>query len=433
MSHSTPSGPAMADLVIIIDTSPGMRDEAVALSAAADAAIQHTLADRPLDLRVVWLGLEGSWQQTRFQQTVRDYLMTQCQVPENALRSRKRGRLSGGSAQADGARAMEDLCRHFPWRAGARRALFYLANSGLDGGGEGTGPAAVQAADQAIRVARETAVRLHTYFGRGRGRQQQRDELHREFARVATETEGLPFIQEDVGTGWAAVLETVLGDTASSAEASITPPTAAGAAPTVVAASVETRAQPAPPADPSTDPSTELPIPSSGLPLAEATGAGSGAMDYARRTRQAADIIRQHALGATGVGLVPLPLLDLTAFFGLQLTMLKRLADHYGVAFSRNLGKSLVASLLGGVVPVNLALYLFSSAVKALPGAGTVVGVGSNALLGGAATYAIGRVFMMHFEAGGTFLNFDPAATRDHFRQEFEAGKRLLRQNHRAA
>jgi hypothetical protein len=43
----------------------------------------------------------------------------------------------------------------------------------------------------------------------------------------------------------------------------------------------------------------------------------------------------------------------------------------------------------------------------------------------GAATYAIGKVFIQHFEAGGTLLDFEPAKVREHFRQQFEKGRDL--------
>jgi hypothetical protein len=54
------------DLVIVIDTSHSMRDQAVSLSRAADAAIQAASARCPSDLRVTWLGLEGTWAGTNF-------------------------------------------------------------------------------------------------------------------------------------------------------------------------------------------------------------------------------------------------------------------------------------------------------------------------------------------------------------------------------
>jgi hypothetical protein len=44
-------------------------------------------------------------------------------------------------------------------------------------------------------------------------------------------------------------------------------------------------------------------------------------------------------------------------------------------------------------------------------------------VLSAAATHAVGTVFMMHFETGGTLLDFNPTAMRAHFKQEFERAK----------
>ena len=43
----------------------------------------------------------------------------------------------------------------------------------------------------------------------------------------------------------------------------------------------------------------------------------------------------------------------------------------------------------------------------------------------GAATWAIGKVFIQHFASGGTFLDFDPQKVKDYFRNLFEQGKEV--------
>jgi hypothetical protein len=35
----------------------------------------------------------------------------------------------------------------------------------------------------------------------------------------------------------------------------------------------------------------------------------------------------------------------------------------------------------------------------------------------------MGKVFIQHFESGGTFLTFDPQQVRDYYAQQFEKGK----------
>ena len=38
-----------------------------------------------------------------------------------------------------------------------------------------------------------------------------------------------------------------------------------------------------------------------------------------------------------------------------------------------------------------------------------------------AVTWAMGRIFIQHFETGGTLLDFDADKMREHFQAEFEA------------
>ncbi len=77
-------------------------------------------------------------------------------------------------------------------------------------------------------------------------------------------------------------------------------------------------------------------------------------------------IIRSHVLGAMGVGLIPIPLVDVIALTGVHLNMLRKLAKLYAIPFSKDSGKNLIASLLGGTIPVSVSGTL-ASLVKAIP------------------------------------------------------------------
>jgi len=136
-------------------------------------------------------------------------------------------------------------------------------------------------------------------------------------------------------------------------------------------------------------------------------------------------LVRNYTLGGMAVGLVPIPLVDLAGLVAVQLKMLHGLARLYDIAFRADLGRSAVASLVGGVLPTAAAPALAFSLGKVIPLSGQILGAGAQTLLAGAATYAIGKVFIQHFAAGGTFLTFDPEAVRDHFQQQFEAGKQV--------
>jgi uncharacterized protein (DUF697 family) len=136
---------------------------------------------------------------------------------------------------------------------------------------------------------------------------------------------------------------------------------------------------------------------------------------------EANKIVNNYMLGAIGVGLVPIPLVDLVVLSGLQLNMLHRLAQLYNLDFSRDKGKALIAALLGGTVPLSFSRHLISLS-KSIPIYGPAVGIISMSTLGGASTYAIGKVFIQHFESGGTFLTFDPQQVSTYYAQQLKKG-----------
>ncbi|MFN6499054.1 MAG: hypothetical protein RMX65_018940 [Nostoc sp. DedQUE01] len=196
------------DLVIVIDTSPSMKDQAQALSDAAMSAIASAKSNCPSDLRVVWLGIEGIWKGTNFDQTIRAYLTQKSKVSESKLRGRKRGELKSAGAQEDAARAVEDISEYFDWREGAARAIFYLGDEALEGGGDKTEQKDITAADLAIQKAKTAEVTVHTYFGTSESKYQ--EGIKTEYSRVATSTGGQSFTDKDAINGFSAVLEKVI-------------------------------------------------------------------------------------------------------------------------------------------------------------------------------------------------------------------------------
>ena len=196
------------DLVIVIDTSPSMKDEAQALSQAAESAIAKAKTSCPSDLRVAWFGIEGVWKGTKFNQTIRDYLTTKLKVSETQLRGRRKGELKSAGAQEDAARAMEDVSNYFDWRKDAKRAIFYLGDEALEGGGSKTEKADIEAANLAIEKAKAAKVAVHTYFGTSKSKHQ--DSVKEEYARVSGETGGQYFTDKDAIDGFSGVLEKVI-------------------------------------------------------------------------------------------------------------------------------------------------------------------------------------------------------------------------------
>lgn len=133
-------------------------------------------------------------------------------------------------------------------------------------------------------------------------------------------------------------------------------------------------------------------------------------------------IVKYHVLGSMGVGLIPIPLADMVVLTGLQLNMLRKLANTYNIPFSKDAGKHAIATLIGASVPVAAGAPA-ASLIKTIPIIGQTVGVLVMPAFAGAMTYALGKVFVQHFESGGTFLNFKPEEVKAHFAELLKEGK----------
>lgn len=132
----------------------------------------------------------------------------------------------------------------------------------------------------------------------------------------------------------------------------------------------------------------------------------------------ATDAIKKYSLYSAGAGLIPMPLVDFAAISAIQVSMLKEVAAIYGVAFDAERGRSIVAALIGGLAGTNLGYGMGRTLLKAVPFVGPVLGGFSVSAMGGAVTWAVGRVFMQHFASGGTLLDFEPDKMRQHFTSE---------------
>lgn len=153
-------------------------------------------------------------------------------------------------------------------------------------------------------------------------------------------------------------------------------------------------------------------------------------VDAAERNRLAEELVQRKMLYAMGAGLIPLPGVDLAASMAIQVTMLKRLSELYDVSFRENLGRTLIGSLLASGGAAALGAGIAGSAVKSIPVVGTVLGVLGMPILFGAYTFAVGKVFIAHFEGGGTLLDFDIKDYRKYWDKMVAVGRRKAKDAH---
>ncbi|MBF0327865.1 MAG: YcjF family protein [Nitrospirae bacterium] len=136
-------------------------------------------------------------------------------------------------------------------------------------------------------------------------------------------------------------------------------------------------------------------------------------------------VIRNYAYGSAAVGLVPIPLIDLVALTGLQLKLIHRLSTFYGVPFSEERTKKIIASLAGASIPIGLTRAA-CSVLKIFPVVGLAASIVAMPALSGASTYAVGKIFAQHFESGGTFINFDIIKAKGYYEEQVKKGREVV-------
>lgn len=152
-------------------------------------------------------------------------------------------------------------------------------------------------------------------------------------------------------------------------------------------------------------------------------GTAAAEMTTEQRDAEAEKLVDRFTLWSGGAGLIPIPLVDIAAVGGVQIQMLRKLSEIYGVPFSENVGKSVLASLAGSLIPASAATTTamgVTSALKLIPGVGTIIAAVTMPAFSAGATYLIGKVFIQHFASGGTLLDFNPPDYREFIKAQKE-------------
>jgi uncharacterized protein (DUF697 family) len=118
------------------------------------------------------------------------------------------------------------------------------------------------------------------------------------------------------------------------------------------------------------------------------------------REKEAMKIVKRHMLFSGGIGLIPAPFFDQVAIAGVLAKMLNDLSKLYGLKFSDHKIKAIVASVLGGAHSDWITYYIVNYLSKLAPGINAVGNFVTRPIISAAITFAIGKLFVFHFESG---------------------------------
>ncbi|GIV42937.1 MAG: hypothetical protein KatS3mg035_0060 [Bacteroidia bacterium] len=138
-----------------------------------------------------------------------------------------------------------------------------------------------------------------------------------------------------------------------------------------------------------------------------------------KRSERVDVLIRNNMIYATALGLIPVPWVDIIAVTAVQINMIKDICDEYDIDYNEAAVKTFVTALAGSTFA-----KIGASLIKSIPLIGTFIGGASMAVLSGASTYAVGKVFKKHFEEGGNLANFNADSWKKFYEEMFQEGKK---------
>jgi uncharacterized protein (DUF697 family) len=142
-----------------------------------------------------------------------------------------------------------------------------------------------------------------------------------------------------------------------------------------------------------------------------------------RHPDAATAIVHEHAALAMVASMVPVPFVEFAAMTAVHLSMIEDLSREYGQEFRPQRAKVIVTAILSGCASFYVDSFVTASLAKFIPGLGSLVAFVTLPSVAGGLTYALGRVFIRHFERGGSLFDFDCARAQPGFLQEMERSR----------
>lgn len=126
---------------------------------------------------------------------------------------------------------------------------------------------------------------------------------------------------------------------------------------------------------------------------------------------------------ATVAGFVPVPVVDVLTISAAQAKMVHSLCKIYEKQFEREALSSIISGLLGGSLTGLLSASLAFTMVRNIPLIGSTLSSLTQPAVAYGATYALGAVFIQHFEKGLKMSELSVKEVEQFFIDKFKQGK----------
>ena len=152
---------------------------------------------------------------------------------------------------------------------------------------------------------------------------------------------------------------------------------------------------------------------------------GTAAKINAETRAKVQELIKNRALLAAGLGLVPVPVFNFASATVVQIAMVQSITKLCNIEAKKSWVKNIISSVLGGFTSVGLS-QLAAGTLGAAPIVGTSLAVISAPAVNGLTTYALGYMFLRYFESEDGFLKTNFKALGNWFKEGFKEGREKL-------
>ena len=139
------------------------------------------------------------------------------------------------------------------------------------------------------------------------------------------------------------------------------------------------------------------------------------------------NLVCKYAEWSIVAGLVPANFLDTVAVTGVQLKMISELCKLYGVPFKKESARAIISSLIASNITTGLSHTVGLQAIKSIPYLGKLLYVAVQPAMSYATTFALGSVFVSHFEKKGSLVDFDIHDVGVSFKDTYESAKKAFK------
>jgi len=154
--------------------------------------------------------------------------------------------------------------------------------------------------------------------------------------------------------------------------------------------------------------------------------------DIEFRRLYADQTVTQWCQWASVVGFIPLQIIDVLSISAVQAKMVHSLCQIYGKDFEHEALSSILSGLIGGSVTGLVSQSLVGSLIRNIPVVGGTMSILTLPAVSYATTYAVGAVFIRHFEKNLSMSELSFDEIEDFFIEQFKKGK-VLYKNRKAS